>query len=247
MPTALITGASSGIGADLAREFAAAGFTVTLLARRRDRLQALADELGGCRVLVADLSEPGAAGRVFAETGPVDLLVNNAGFGEYVGFADQDPANQADMIAVNMTVVAELCRVYLPAMLERRAGRILNVASIVAFMPCPGLALYAASKAFVLSLSEALFSECEGHGVTVTCLCPGATETEFAELAGMRGKLALRVPMTSREVAKLGAAATLAGKRLVVAGGRNQAASLLPRILPRGWLLRGTRKLLGGG
>lgn len=246
MPTAVITGASSGIGADLAREFVAAGFKVVLLARRRDRLEALAAALGDCTVLVADLAEPGAAARVFAETGPVDLLVNNAGFGEYAGFSGQDPANQASMIAVNITALTELCRLYLPAMLERGAGRILNVASIVGFMPCPGLALYAASKAFVLSLSEALYSECQGRGVTVTCLCPGATDTEFAERAGMRGKLAMRVPMKSAEVAKLGAAGTLAGQRLVVAGLRNQVTSLLPRILPRGWLLRGTRKLLGG-
>ncbi len=247
MPQALITGASSGIGADLARAFSAAGYHVTLLARRRDRLDALASELGPtARVLVADLSTADAAAQIVAATGPVDLLVNNAGFGSYTAFANQDIGQQADMIQVNIAALTALTRLYLPAMLQRRAGRILNVASIVGFMPCPGLAEYAASKAYVLSLSEALASELHGSGVTVTCLCPGATETEFAAIAGMRGKLAMRRPMSAAAVAQAGARATLAGQRLIVTGTQNQLTSLLPRLLPRGLLLRGVRKLLTG-
>lgn len=247
MPTALITGASSGIGADLAREFAHAGYDVILLARRRDRLDTLAAELGrSARVLVADLAAADAPAQIFAATGPVDLLVNNAGFGGYAAFASQDIAAQAAMIQVNITALTALTRLYLPAMLERRAGRVLNVASIVGFMPCPGLAEYAASKAYVLALSEALYAELQGSGVTVTCLCPGATETEFAAVAGMRGKLAMRRPMSATAVAQAGARATLAGQRLIVTGAQNQLTSLLPRLLPRGLLLHGVRKLLTG-
>ena len=247
MPTALITGASSGIGADLAREFARAGYDVILLARRRDRLDALAAELGAAaRVLVADLADPAAPERIVAATGPVDLLVNNAGFGGYAAFGTQDANQQMAMIQVNITALTALTRLYLPAMLERRAGRVLNVASVVGFMPCPGLAEYAASKAYVLALSEALYSELQGSGVSVTCLCPGATDTEFAVVAGMRGKLAMRQPMASAAVARAGAEATLAGRRLIVTGVPNRLASLLPRLLPRGLLLRAVRKLLTG-
>ena len=150
------------------------------------------------------------------------------------------------MIQVNITALTALTRLYLPAMLERRAGRVLNVASVVGFMPCPGLAEYAASKAYVLALSEALYSELQGSGVSVTCLCPGATDTEFAVVAGMRGKLAMRQPMASAAVARAGAEATLAGRRLIVTGVPNRLASLLPRLLPRGLLLRAVRKLLTG-
>ena len=164
---------------------------------------------------------------------------------ELSGAEPQTTNNRMELTAVIRALTA-LTRLYLPAMLQRRAGRILNVASIVGFMPCPGLAEYAASKAYVLSLSEALASELHGSGVTVTCLCPGATDTEFAAIAGMRGKLAMRRPMSAAAVAQAGARATLAGKRLLVTGTQNQFTSLLPRLLPRGLLLRGVRKLLTG-
>jgi len=247
MGTALITGASSGIGADLARQFHAAGHAVILVARRRDRLENLAAELGsGTRVLVADLADPGTPARLFAETGPVDILVNNAGFGDFAEFSHQDPGRQQSMIAVNIAALTALTQLYLPAMVERRAGRILNVASIVGFMPCPGLAVYAASKAYVLSFSEALASELAGSGVSVTCLCPGSTDTEFAEIANMRGKLAMRMAMSSAAVARIGAAAALAGRRLVVTGIGNRINSVVVRLVPRGWLLAGVRKLFLG-
>ena len=247
MGTALITGASSGIGADLARQFHAAGHAVILLARRRDRLENLAAALGAnARVLVADLADPASPALIFAETGPVDILVNNAGFGDFGEFSRQDPGRQQAMIMVNIAALTALTQLYLPTMVARRAGRILNVASIVGFMPCPGLAVYAASKAYVLSFSDALAAELRGSGVTVTCLCPGSTDTEFAEIAQMRGKLAIRMAMSSDAVARIGAAATLAGTRLVVTGLGNRINSVLVRLVPRGWLLAGVRKLFLG-
>ena len=247
MGTALITGASSGIGADLARQFHAAGHAVILLARRRDRLENLAAALGAnARVLVADLADPASPALIFAETGPVDILVNNAGFGDFGEFSRQDPGRQQAMIMVNIAALTALTQLYLPTMVARRAGRILNVASIVGFMPCPGLSVYAASKAYVLSFSDALAAELRGSGVTVTCLCPGSTDTEFAEIAQMRGKLAMRMAMSSDAVARIGAAATLAGTRLVVTGLGNRINSVLVRLVPRGWLLAGVRKLFLG-
>ncbi len=247
MGTAVITGASSGIGADLARQFHAAGHAVILVARRRDRLENLARELGaGALVLVADLADPAAPARIFAETGPVDILVNNAGFGDFGAFSTQDASRQQSMIAVNIAALTALTQLYLPAMVERRAGHILNVASIVGFMPCPGIAVYAATKAYVLSFSDALAAELTGSGVSVTCLCPGATDTEFADIANMRGKLAMRMAMSSAAVARIGAAATLAGTRLVVTGLGNRINSVLVRLVPRAWVLAGARKLFLG-
>lgn len=247
MGTALITGASSGIGADLARQFHAAGHAVILVARRRDRLENLARELGaGARVLVADLADPAAPARIFAETGPVDILVNNAGFGDFGAFSSQDASRQQAMIAVNIAALTALTQLYLPAMVERRAGHILNVASIVGFMPCPGIAVYAATKAYVLSFSDALAAELARSGVSITCLCPGATDTEFADIANMRGKLAMRMAMPSAAVARIGAAATLAGTRLVVTGLGNRINSVLVRLVPRAWVLTGVRKLFLG-
>ena len=247
MGTALITGASSGIGADLARQFHAAGHAVILVARRRDRLENLASELGaGARVLVADLVDPASPARIFAETGPVDILINNAGFGDFGAFSVQDASRQQSMIAVNIAALTALTQLYLPAMVERRAGRILNVASIVGFMPCPGIAVYAATKAYVLSLSDALAAELAGSGVSVTCLCPGSTDTEFAEIANMRDKLAMRMAMSSDAVARIGASATLAGKRLVVTGLGNRINSVLVRLMPRAWVLAGVRKVFLG-
>ena len=247
MGTALVTGGSSGIGADLARQFHAAGHQVILVARRRDRLENLATELGaGTRVLVADLADPGAPARIFAATGPVDVLVNNAGFGDFAEFSHQDAGRQQAMIMVNIMALTALTQLYLPAMVERGVGRILNVGSIVGFMPCPGIAVYAATKAYVLSFSDALAAELAGSGVTVTCLCPGSTDTEFAEVANMRGKLALRMAMSSAAVAKIGAEATLAGTRLVVTGIGNRINSVMVRLVPRGWLLAGVRKLFLG-
>jgi short-subunit dehydrogenase len=244
---ALITGASSGIGADLAREFHRAGHALVLVARRRDRLDALAAELGStARALVADLADPNAPARLFAEIGPVDVLVNNAGFGAAGRFAKLDLATQQRMIQVNISALTALTHLFLAPMRARGYGRVLNIASTAAFQPLPGLAVYAATKAYVMSLSESLWAELEGSGVTVTCLCPGATDTEFAEVAGLQTARPFRHAMTSAKVAKLGFAATMAGRRLVVTGTANRFMKLSIRFMPSGPVLRITRRMLLG-
>ena len=245
MPRALITGASSGIGADLARAFVQGGHSVVLLARRRGRLEALAQELAPhAAILVEDLEDPSAPARIHATTGPIDVLVNNAGFGASGPVADIPLDRQRAMLQVNITALTELTRRYLPDMLARRSGRILNVASTAAFQALPGLAVYAATKAYVLSFSEALHSELENTGVTVTCLCPGATDTEFAAIAGMNEARLFRRAMNSAEVARRGYAATIAGKRLLVTGLQNRINIIGVRFAPRGLVLSVVRKLL---
>lgn len=242
MGTALITGASSGIGADLARQFHAAGHAVILVARRGDRLENLARELGaGARVLVADLADPASPGRIYAETGPVDILINNAGFGDFGAFSAQDASRQQSMIAVNIAALTALTHLYLPAMVERRAGRILNVASIVGFMPCPGIAVYAATKAYVLSLSESLAEELRGSGVSVTALCPGITATPMLHQAADANSALAALPALLvgdvADVAAQGFAACMRGDVIVVPGLVNRAATAGGRLLPK-WLLR---------
>ncbi len=242
---ALITGASSGIGADLARAFHAGGHQVVLVARRRDRLDAVAAELGrGARVFVADLADPATPSKLLAEIGPVDVLVNNAGFGAAGRFAELDLAMQLRLVQVNISALTALTHMFLVPMRARGRGRVLNVASTAAFQPLPGLAVYAATKAYVMSLSEALWSELDGSGVTVTCLCPGATGTEFADVAGMQATRLFRHAMESSRVAQLGYAATMAGKRLVIAGAGNRFMKLGTRFVPHGLVLRIARKML---
>ena len=182
--TALITGASSGLGREFARLFAAAGYDIVLVARRRQELDALAAELPPrhgirARVLVEDLADPMAPSRIFdhlkSEDVQISMLVNNAGFGEKGSFAMLGEKRQMDMLQVNIAALTHLTRLFLPGMLGRRQGRILNVASTAAFLPGPNMAVYFATKAFVLSFSEAIAEEVRGGGVTVTCLCPGPT------------------------------------------------------------------------
>ncbi|MCW3473472.1 SDR family NAD(P)-dependent oxidoreductase [Limobrevibacterium gyesilva] len=246
-PVALVTGASSGIGAELARAFVRGRHDVVLVARRRDRLEALAATLGGhARVLAEDLADPGAPARLLAETGPVDVLVNNAGFGALGRFVELPLERQLGIVQVNVVALTALTRLYLPPMVARGHGRVLNVASTAAFQPGPGLAVYGATKAFVLSLSEALHAELEGTGVTVTCLCPGATESEFAATAGMGDSRLFRHAMSAAEVARQGFAATMAGRRLVVTGTLNQMSAMGVRFAPRGLALNIARKLLLG-
>ncbi len=247
MATTLITGVSAGIGAELARLFAKRGDDLILVARRADRLEALAAELGprAC-FIVADLTDPAAPEALFAQTGPVDVLVNNAGFGATGRVAEIALQRQVDMVQVNITALTALTRLYLPAMIERKRGRILNVASTAAFQPGPGLTVYCATKAYVLSFSEALHAELTGTGVTVTCLCPGATTTEFAEVANFKNPALFRGAMSAAEVARQGYAATLAGQRLVITGLENKARAVSVRFAPRGMVLWIARKLLLG-
>ncbi|HEY7501805.1 MAG TPA: SDR family oxidoreductase [Vicinamibacterales bacterium] len=242
--TALVTGASGGIGEDLARLIAANGDNVVLVARSAGKLQALADELSRAHtivasVLTADLSLPGAgedvANRLAGRGVTVDILVNNAGFGTFNPFVRDDPRQLADMLQVNVAALTMLTRFLLPGMIERRKGRILNVASTAAFQPGPFMAVYYASKAYVLSLSEALAEETEGTGVTVTCLCPGPTRTGFQERAHIQKTRLLSVMsvMTSAEVARAGYDGMMAGRSLVVPGVRNKIGVQSLRFVPR--------------
>jgi uncharacterized protein len=254
--TALITGASSGIGAELARVLGSRGHGVTLVARREDRLRRLAAELTedhGVRaeVVAADL---GAAddrralpGRLDRKGLAVDLLVNNAGFGHTGDFAAADPAGQAEMVDLNCTAVVDLTGRFLPGMVARGAGAVINIASTAAFQPLPKSATYAASKAFVLSFSEALHSELDGSGVVVTAVCPGPVKTEFTEVAGIRGeeKLPGVFWTPAEQVAREAVDAAAAGKRAIVPGRLNQAGTILGRHSPRGISLPLTKRLWG--
>jgi short-subunit dehydrogenase len=241
---ALVTGASGGIGEGLARLIAGGGSDVVLLARSADRLQALADELGrnhkiSASVVAADLSEPGAAdgvARALAERRlTIDILVNNAGFGTLGAFVQGNPQEQLRMLQVNVVALTELTRRLLPGMIERRTGRILNVASTAAFQPGPFMAVYYASKAYVLSLSEALSEETSGTGVTVTCLCPGPTRTGFQERAHIENTRLLDVisVMSAADVARAGYEGMMAGRPLVIPGLMNKVGVQSLRLAPR--------------
>ena len=252
--TALVTGASGGIGEDFARLLAAGGRNVVLLARSADKLQALAGQLAAAHgieatVLAADLAEPGATRqivRTLAARGiTIDILVNNAGFGTAGSFASLPADEQLEMLQVNAVALTALTRAFLPGMLERKRGRILNVASTAAFQPGPFMAVYYASKAYVLSLSEALAEEAAGTGVTVTCLCPGPTHTGFQQRAQVDKTRLFRLGrvMRSADVAQAGYDAMLAGRRLVTPGLMNALASQSVRVTPRALLVKITRYL----
>jgi short-subunit dehydrogenase len=241
---ALITGASGGIGEDLARLIAAGGRNVVLLARSAPKLEALANELAqshgvSATVLAMDLSAPGAAdeiARTLAERHlAVDMLINNAGFGTHGEFARENPDEQSRMLQVNVVALTMLTRFLLPAMIERRRGRILNVASTAAFQPGPVMAVYYASKAYVLSLSLALSEETAGTGVTVTCLCPGPTRTGFQERAQMSESRLFDATsvMSSADVARAGYDAMMNGRGLVVPGLANKIGAQSVRFVPR--------------
>jgi short-subunit dehydrogenase len=234
---ALISGASAGIGHELARVFARKGSNVILLARNEARLNALAAELRSAhqvqtRVLPCDLSRPNAASEIFAalrET-PVSVLVNNAGFGSHGSFATTDLARQTEMMQVNMTALVELTHLFLQPMLVRGSGRILNVASTAAFQPGPTVNIYYASKAFVYSFSYALADELAGTGITVTALCPGMTRTEFFERAHIPVRSWLM--MDARTVAEAGYHGLVRGRRVVIPGLLNKVASFCARRVP---------------
>lgn len=250
--TALITGASSGIGESLARQLAAHGAHLILVARTEDRLHALAAELGAryrvqVHVLPADLNRPGAAAELHAAVQArglnVDILVNNAGLGGYGEFSTQ-PSDEIDrMIAVNISALTGLTRAFLPDMLARGRGRVLNVASTAAFQPGPLMAVYYATKAYVLSFSEAVAEEVAGSGVSVTALCPGPVQTGFQAVSRLGESDLLSGParlviLSADEVARQGVRGLLVGQRVVVAGRLNRMQTLLPRLLPRAVVTR---------
>lgn len=252
--TVLITGASSGIGEALAWVFAEHGHDLILVARSVDKLDQLADELAGkhdvmVSVRPADLSEPGSAenlAKVLHREGRVvDILVNNAGVLEHGTFVDMEAEDHQRMLRLNVVGLTDILAHFLPDMVSRDAGRILNVASIAAFQPVPSLATYAATKAYVLSLSEALAEELRGTGVTVTVLCPGVTETNMiaaAESAVERlpSMLVGDVDKVAREAFK----ACMKGKTIVVPGTLNLATTLAARTSPK-WLVRRLMGLAG--
>ena len=235
---ALVTGASAGLGVEFARQLSKRGHRLVLAARRKERLDELARELGNARAVAVDLSKANAAAKLMADIGEegetVDLLVNNAGFGLIGRFAELDARRERQMIDLNVGALTDLCRAVAPAMIERKSGAILNVASTAAFQPGPKMAVYFATKSFVLSLSEALHEELKPHGVHVTCLCPGPTRTEFGELAGFGGNsLFDRVAMDSPEVVTAGLNGLDKNKAVVVPGLINKVTASSGRFAPR--------------
>lgn len=240
---ALITGASSGIGAELAKLCAAAGYDVTLVARHPAQVDLSAHPVQ-VRVLTADLADPSAPPALFGATGPVDILINNAGFGLRGPYAGTDWETEARMIQVNVTALAHLTKLYLPAMIARHSGRILNVASTAAFVPGPYMAMYYASKAMVFSFTLAIAAELEGTGVTATVLCPGPTATNFGERAGnARTELFRKPAMSAADVAREGFDALMAGRPEVIAGSKNRWMIWGTRFAPRKMLAGITKKL----
>ena len=237
-PATLITGASAGLGAEFARQCAARGERVVLVARRGERLKDLAAEIGGAEIIVADLSEPGAGTSVVGEAITRDLwirkLINNAGFGLIGQFERLSIAKQLEMIDLNVGTLTDLCRAVAPAMIKRKGGAILNVASTAAFQPGPNMAVYFATKAYVLSFTEALHEELKPHGVRVSALCPGPTRTEFGDVAGFGGNgLFDRVAMESAEVVAAGLNGLDRNRAVVVTGFANKIGALSTRFAPR--------------
>jgi short-subunit dehydrogenase len=243
---ALITGASEGIGRELADVFAANGHPLIIVARNRERLAGLAAELEAkhkisVRIVCKDLAEPRSAFEVFdaVKDLPVSILVNNAGFGVYGRFAETDLDQELKMLHVNLLSLVSLTKLFLEPMLKRGEGRIMNVASTASFQPGPWLSLYYASKSAVLSFSCALAIELRGTGVTVTSLCPGGTQSEFQRRAAMEKSRLFNNPMmkqmTARSVAEIGYRACMKGKPVVVAGFKNKLITSITKRLPDMW------------
>jgi uncharacterized protein len=243
---ALVTGASSGIGAAFARELASRGANLVLVARSQDKLAALADELSAsfgvaADVAVADLAAPAAAESLAAELRgrglQIDILINNAGFGLFSQLHQADGAALADMIRVNVAALVDLTRLYLPPMLDRDRGAIVNVASTAAFQPVPYMAVYGASKAFVLSFTEALWAETRGTGVRVTALCPGSTDTGFFDIAGENAQVGRRIP-PKRVVQAAFRALDRRASTMVTGGAGNRLLTNAPRVASRQFVAR---------
>jgi short-subunit dehydrogenase len=255
-PLALVTGASSGIGADLAGELARDGHDLVLTARRVAPMNALAAELEayGARsiVIAADLSKPGGAAELAAAIQTrgltIEVLVNNAGLGAVGRFDRADPVRIGEMLQVNMVALTELTRLIVPGMVARGRGRVMLVGSTAGFQPGPGMAVYFATKAYVLSLGEAIAEELRGTGVTVTTLCPGPTATNFAKVAGSDEltlfNSPLRHAMSAAAVARLGYRGLKGGRRVVITGLFNRIVALGGRFAPHPISLKVTKALI---
>lgn len=252
--TALITGASSGIGLELAKIHASKGDNLVLVARRKDKLEALKKELENtfnisAWVLEMDLSIINAAKEVYNFTSKenitIDYLINNAGFGDYSLFHESNWNKQDKMLQLNITSLTQLCRLYLPEMISRGSGKIMNVASTAAFQPGPLMAVYYATKSYVLHFSEAIANEVKDKGITVTALCPGATESGFEEAAAVgeskifKGK---KLP-SSLIVAQYGYKAMMKGKSVAIHGFMNKLMAYSVRFAPRALVVRVTRSV----
>ncbi|HEV2369805.1 MAG TPA: SDR family oxidoreductase, partial [Acidimicrobiales bacterium] len=249
--TCVVTGASSGIGAEIARQLATRRRGVTLVARRAERLQGLADELSGrhgvrAEIVPLDLSDPHARAGLLDEVAGLglvaDVLVNNAGFSTTGPVDRADPDAECELVRTNVEAVVDLCTRFVSGMVERGRGAILNVASTAAFQPIPGQAAYGGSKAFVLAYSQALAAELRSTGVTVTALCPGPVSTEFEQRAGFRpgeaeGALPRFMWMTAEEVSRLAVDGIERGRQVVIPGAANQAGAAFARLTPRRILL----------
>jgi uncharacterized protein len=255
-PLALVTGASSGIGADLARELARDGHDLVLAARTVAPMENLAAEFAahgaGTVVIAADLSQPGGAAALVsaieARGLSIDVLVNNAGIGAVGRFDQADPLRIGEMLQVNVVALTELTRRLLPGMVARRHGKVMLVASTAAFQPGPRMAVYFATKAYVLSFGEAIAYEMRGTGVTVTVLCPGPTATNFAEIAGSADTTlmnsAVRPVMSAAKVARLGYRGLKAGRRVVITGLLNRITAFGGRFAPHPFSLPVTKALM---
>jgi uncharacterized protein len=255
MKTALITGASNGIGLELARVHASRGGNLVLVARNKSKLDALKTELENkysvsVYVIEKDLSKINAAQEVYDETTgkgiQIDYLINNAGFGDFGMFAETDGNKELQMINLNITALTQFTKLYLQDMVKRKAGRIMNVASTAAFQAGPTMAVYCATKAYVLSFSEAVDNEVRDKGISITALCPGATESGFQTAASMedsnlvKGK---KLP-TSKDVAEYGYAAMLKGKAVAIHGTMNYIMANSVRFIPRAMVLKVSRRFL---
>jgi uncharacterized protein len=247
-PVALLTGASAGIGAALAREAANDGHDLVLVSRRREPMEALAAELKSTgveiTVIPADLGKPGAAAAVMKtveEHGLViDTLINNAGLGDTGRFDQEDPQRILSMLQVNVVALTELTRLVLPQMVARKRGKVMLLSSTASFQPGPGMAVYYATKSYVLSFGRAIGYELRGTGVTVTTLCPGPTTSEFAQVANMQGVALLEGPMpvmSAAEVARQGYAALKAGRPQIITGVVNKMIAMSTRFTPTSILL----------
>ncbi len=242
---ALITGASSGFGIDFATILARMGFNLVLVARRLDRLEKLKVDLQAhypvkIEIISKDISSTIAAEQLFQSIQEkkisINYLINNAGFGVHGDFISHDPSKIDEMIRLNILSLTRMCSLFAPKMVEKGEGRILNVASIAGFMPCPGYASYAATKSYVLSFSQSLGFELRHNGVTVTTLCPGIAKTEFMQVAGQGMNLYTRLAlMESYPIAQAGLMGMFAGKAIVVPGWLNKLNTYFLRFIPRAW------------
>jgi short-subunit dehydrogenase len=256
MTTALITGASSGIGLEFAKIFAAADNNLVLVARSGGKLIELADELRkkheiSVRVIGADLSKMAEVQKVYdtckAYDIQIDYLVNNAGFGDFGFFIESDWYKTEQMLDLNIKSLTRMCHLFIPGMVQRKSGKVLNVASTAAFQPGPTMAVYYASKSYVLSLSEAIYNELQGTGVHITCLCPGATESGFQSVANLQESALVKgkkLP-TAKEVATFGYKAMMKNKLTVIHGIKNFIMVNAVRFAPRKMVLSIVRKVQG--